>query len=176
VKILIAYSSLHGSAAECARWLEKTMDGAEAVNLKEQVVDPSSYDRVILGSSIYGGQIQKEVRDFCKRYLGILLQKQVGVYVTCLTREKAQIRQFLENGFPPELVERLAALCAPGGAIYFSKINFLERMFSKFLLNKYLKSLGMPPSDGKTDYVNLSKEIMNEFAKQMAGSGEKAEQ
>jgi menaquinone-dependent protoporphyrinogen oxidase len=146
------------------------------VDLKKQMTDPSAYDRVILGSSIYGGQIQKEVRDYCKRYLDLLLQKRIGVYVTCLTREEEQIRQFLKCGFPHELVGHFVSFCAPGGAIYFSKINFLESMLSKFFLNKYLKSKGLPLSDGKTDYVNLSKEILNKFAIQMTGSGETVEQ
>lgn len=165
---IIAYSSLHGSAAECARWLAETMDGAEAVDLKKQTADPSACDCVILGSSVYGGQIQQEVRNYCKKYLGILLQKPLGIYLTCLTRENAEIREFLENGFPPELVGHLTAFCAPGGAIYFTKMNFLERGVSKVLLNRFLKSQGMgTTSDGKEDYVNLSKEKIEEFAKKM---------
>ncbi|WP_164919044.1 MULTISPECIES: flavodoxin domain-containing protein [Acutalibacteraceae] len=163
---MIAYSSTHGSAAECAGWLQQMLNGAEIVDLKKRTVDPSPFDCVILGSSVYGGQIQQEVRSYCKRYLGILLQKPLGIYLTCLSREEAEIRRYLESGFPAELAGHLTSFCAPGGAIYFTKMNFLERNISKLLLNRFLKSQG-EQTDGKTDYVSLSKEKMKEFAERM---------
>jgi len=167
LETIIAYSSTHGSAAECAGWLAQAISGAEAIDLKKRTVDPSPYDCVILGSSVYGGQIQQELRTYCKKYLGILLQKPLGIYLTCLTREKPEIRQYLKNGFPPELVDHMTAFCAPGGAIYFSKMNFLERGVSKAILNRFLRLQGAK-TDGKTDYVDISKEKVEEFAKRMA--------
>lgn len=171
--MIIAYSSTHGSAAECAGWLQQALNGAETVDLKKRTADPSSYDCVILGSSVYGGQIQQEVRSYCKRYLGILLQKPLGIYLTCLSREETEIRRFLENGFPAEIVGHLAAFCAPGGAIYFTKMNFLERNISKLLLNRFLKSQGVQ-TDGRSDYVDLSRDKVEEFAKRMSDCRERA--
>ncbi|WP_411675958.1 flavodoxin domain-containing protein [Caproicibacter sp.] len=174
MKTLIAYSSTHGSAAECARFLAGILGDTDVVDLKKGDANPAGFDAVILGSSVYGGQIQKEVKDFCKKYLGILLQKPIGIYLTCLTEERDEIRQFLENGFPSEIVGRLTAFCTPGGAIYFTKMNFLERNASKILLNGISKSKGAGKiTDGKTDYVTLSKEKLEAFARRMAGNQER---
>lgn len=169
LKTMIAYSSTHGSAAQCARWIADTMEGAEIFDLKKQKPDPFSCDCVILGSAVYGGQIQKEVSGFCKKYLGVLLQKPLGIYLTCLTREETELRRYLKNGFPAELVGHLSAFCAPGGALYFTKMNFLERNITRTLLNGFLKQQGMEPSTvGEKDYVNLSRERTEEFANRMA--------
>ncbi|MFU0832953.1 MAG: Flavodoxin-5 domain-containing protein [Oscillospiraceae bacterium] len=171
---IIAYSSTHGSAAECARMLEKKIKNAKVIDLKKEMPDPSDYDCVILGSSVYGGQIQQEVRSYCKKYLGILLQKPLGIYLTCLTPDKTEIRWYLENGFPNEIVEHLTALSTPGGAIYFTKMNFLERNISKVLLNKFSKAREMGIIfDGKTDYIALSEEKLDAFAKEMAENMER---
>jgi menaquinone-dependent protoporphyrinogen oxidase len=171
---IIAYSSTHGSAAECARRLAQKIENAEVVDLKKKMVDPSCYDCVILGSSVYGGQIQQEVRSYCKKYLGVLLQKPLGIYFTCLTKDKTEIRWFLENGFPAEIVEHLTALCTPGGAVYFTKMNFLERSISKVLINKFFKARGMGITcDGKTDYIAISEEELETFAKKMTENKER---
>lgn len=171
---IIAYSSTHGTAAECARRLAQKIQNAEVVDLKKKMIDPSGYDCVILGSSVYGGQVQQEVQNYCKKYLGILLQKPLGIYLTCLTQDKAEIRWFLENGFPNEIVEHLTALCTPGGAVYFTKMNFLERNVSKIFLNRFFKSKAMGiVCDGKTDYVTLSKEKIDAFTKEMVENMER---
>ncbi len=171
MKTLIAYSSTHGTAAECARWLEDSMTGAEAADLKQSAVNPQPYDLVILGSSIYGGQIQREVRDYCKQYLGILLQKPLGIYLTCLTQDQAEIRHFLDYGLSAEIVQHLTAFCTPGGAVYLSKMGFLERSIAHKLLNRFLREQGLEAlRDRKTDYVTLSKEKVERFARQMSGA------
>ena len=174
MKTMIAYSSTHGSAEECACQLAQKFNEAEVINLKQHSVNPSNYDCVILGSSIYGGQVQREVRDYCKKYLGILLQKPLGIYFTCMTQDETELRQFLEYAFPAEIVDHLTTFCAVGGAVYFTKMNFLERSASRIFLNGFFKSKGLATRcDGKTDYVTLSQAKIEAFAEKMLGDGER---
>lgn len=165
---LIAYSSTHGAAAECARRLAERFGGAATVDLKKETADPSAFGRVVLGSSIYGGQVQKEVREFCRNCRGVLLQKPLGIYFSCMTEDEAEARAYLERAFPPEIVAHLSAFGALGGAFYFTKLNFLERGVTKALMKQISKSRGTAlPCDGKTDYVALSDEKIAAFARRM---------
>lgn len=177
MKTLIAYSSTHGAAAECARRLAERFGGAETADLKKGTADPAAFDRVVLGSSIYGGQVQREVKEYCRRYLGVLLQKPLGIYFSCMTEEDAEARAYLQKAFPPELIPHLSAFGALGGAFYFTKLNFLERGVTKALLRQISKSKGTAlPCDGKTDYVTLSDEKIGAFVRRMeAGLPEAAE-
>lgn len=173
VQTLIAYSSTHGAAAECARRIAEKMEGgAETLDLKKGAADPALFGRVILGSSIYGGQVQREVTAFCKKYGAILLRKPLGVYFCCISEDRTEVRGYLEKAFPPEMVSHLTAFGALGGAFYFTKMNFLERGVTKYVIKRVSQSQGRPmPCDGRTDFVALSDEKIEEFAGRMNASG-----
>ena len=179
MKTLIAYASNHGAAADCARRLVVKLRGSvETVDLKQnRQVQPELFDRIILGSAIYGGNAIKEVVDFSEKYEETLLQKQIGVYFTCLTEEPEAVRAYLTRNFSSRIAEHLSAFEAMGGAIYFTKMNFFQRRFNKQLLKAVSKKQGQNVVfDGKTDYITLSEKKIAEFAKQMNSSGMKKEQ
>ncbi|NLN72409.1 MAG: hypothetical protein GX137_06475 [Thermoplasmatales archaeon] len=64
----VFYFTKLGTTGRIAKYIAESI-GAELVDLgKEPYADPSKYDRVILGSGVYGGYPSKNVRDFMDRY------------------------------------------------------------------------------------------------------------
>ena len=71
MRVLIAYSSKHGTTAKCARILAEKLGSAE-VDIKdincESVDSPDNYDVVVLGSSVRMGTISKNIKKYIKDY------------------------------------------------------------------------------------------------------------
>ncbi len=155
-KVLVVYAGKHGCTQECASYLaEKLNDGADLQNLKEnKKIDPSSYDRIVIGGSIYAGRIQKEVRDFCSKNADILKDKRLGLFI-CATGEGQEAEKELEEAYPKELFQRAFVKTCFGGRITINKLGFLEKAIVKAVAKV------------ESDIDNISKERMDEFADQM---------
>jgi len=125
---LIAYSTKHGCTEKCVNMLlDKLSDLTETVNLKnKREIDLSKYDKVIIGGSIYAGQIQKEVKKFCHDNLETLRKKRVALFLCCMFEGDAAKKQ-MEDAFPKELLIMAEAKGFFGGELIPEKMGFLER-------------------------------------------------
>ena len=87
---LIAYASKHGCTEVCAEKLSQRLgEKAELYNLKSgNAIDISQYDKVIIGSSVYVGKINKEATEFCTNNRSALENKKVGLFI-CGSQEGA---------------------------------------------------------------------------------------
>lgn len=128
---LIAYSTKHGATRKYAEALAQEFSGpVTVVDLaKNPAVEPASFDTVVIGSAIYAGQAQKEVREFCARNLEVLRQKRLGLYICCWFQDQAD-RQ-LAATFPPELLSAATAKAALGGEIILTELSLFERLITK---------------------------------------------
>lgn len=153
MKALIVYGTKHGSAEKCSKLLKHKLAGEViAVNIKnDNIPDITSFDNIIIGGSIYMGQIQKEIKSFCSKNFNILKGKRVGLFI-CGLNDK-DISTQLSNSFPEVLLTNAIAKEYFGGEIIFENMNFLER----FIMKKV----------GKTDKdtSKLIEENINRFAK-----------
>ncbi|MEW8957153.1 flavodoxin domain-containing protein, partial [Clostridium sp.] len=83
MKTLIVYASKHGCAEKCAlRLSEKLKESTDIFNIKDKKnIDFDNYNKIIIGGSIYIGNIQKEVKRFCLDNIEILKNKKIGFYI-----------------------------------------------------------------------------------------------
>ena len=132
MKTLIAYCSSHGCTEKSANELKNHLgENVELCNLKKDVApELEEFDRVIIGGSIHAGRIQKKVKDFCKKNLQILCDKEIGLFICCMEEGEGAQRE-LEMSYPKELLENAKACAYFGGEFNFQKMNFLERMIIK---------------------------------------------
>lgn len=132
MKTLIAYCSSHGCAEKSANELKNHLgENVELCNLKKDVApELEEFDRVIIGGSIHAGRIQKKVKDFCKKNLQILRDKEIGLFICCM-EEGEEAHRELEMSYPKELLENAKACAYFGGEFNFQKMNFLEKMIIK---------------------------------------------
>ena len=132
MKTLVLYGGKHGCTAKCAHLVRDKLGEADIVDLCQSSSVPlDGYDTVVIGSSVYAGQINKDVERFCTANLAILLEKQIGLFVCCGLPEKA-IQQ-LETGFPKELVQVARAKGYFGYELDIAKLSFFERMLVRIL-------------------------------------------
>ena len=132
MKTLILYGSKHGCTEKCAYLLGERLGTADVVDLNKSCQIPlDAYDGVIIGSSVYAGQISKAVRQYCSANLAALQQKQLGLFVCCGQPEKAMSQ--LELGFPEELVQSAIIKGYFGYQLDMKKLNLLERLIVRAL-------------------------------------------
>lgn len=130
---LIVYDSKHGTVKECAEKLVQRLGGqvtAIKISNKKQWPQLDSYDNVIIGASIRAGKIQKTVDLFCREHLDKLLQKKVGIFLCTMTPAEEAFH-YIEEQFPPELIKHAIMKSCFGGAVFFERMNFVERFIMK---------------------------------------------
>ncbi len=138
MKTLIVFDSKHGTVKDCATKVGDKLNGEVSlvqVQNKKQWPSLDEYDQVIIGGSIHAGKLQKSITEFCQVNLDKLLQKKVGIFLCTLT-PVAEAFHYIEELFPPKLVEHAAAKSCFGGAMYYERMNFVER----FIMKKITKS------------------------------------
>lgn len=132
MKTLILYHSAHGAGDKCTELMAERLKGeVRLVNLRrEKAPTIKDFNRIIIGSNIHMGRMNKKVDRFCSSHLSELLNKEVGLFFCCLTPEEEGQEYYVKN-FPPPLVEHAKALGILGGALYFEKMNFFESLMLK---------------------------------------------
>jgi menaquinone-dependent protoporphyrinogen oxidase len=159
MRTLVVFASKYGATEECAEKLKEKLGGdVTVVKLGKNTRPPdlSEYDTVIVGGSIHAGRIQKAVRDFCMKNLDTLKAKNLGLFVSSLTPPEKAVK-YITDSFPGELVEGAKAKGCFGGALYYEKMNFLER----FVMKKITKS--------DRNIYSISEQNIQQFAEQMKG-------
>jgi len=152
MKTIIVYGTKYGTAEKCSKLLKAKLQGeVTLVNIKkESLPDITAFDNIIIGGSIYMGQIRKEVKKFCTENLNVLKDKRVGLFICGLSNEDV-ITPF-KNSFPEVLLNNAIAKEHFGGEVVFKRMNFLEG----FIMKKVAKT--------DKDVSKLSEENINKFA------------
>lgn len=140
MKVLIAYRSKYGATAACARAL------AAGIHAETELADLSHrphprvglFDAVLVGGSIYGGRIQREVTAFCERNEEELLQRPAGLFICCFYQGE-RAREQIREAFPSSLHEHAFARTSLGGELHVEKLTLLDRLL--------VRSLGAPARD-----------------------------
>ncbi len=110
---------------------EGLRDGNDLINLKENPkIDLNNYQVIILGSSVYAGTIQKDMKEFINKNLEVLLEKHTGLF-TCNMHKGEEAREQLEKVFPINLIEKSFLVTFFGGGFDFGKMNFIEKQIVK---------------------------------------------
>ena len=86
MKIAVIYSSKYGSTEVCAKKISDNIKGeSEIVNIKENNnINLGEYDKIVIGTSVYAGNIDKRIKDFCSKNEEILKSKVFGIFISCM--------------------------------------------------------------------------------------------
>lgn len=151
-KTAIIFTTKHGCAKQCASSLaEQLRQPVDLIQLKQSPIDLTGYDQIILGGSIYMGQIQKEMKAYCEEHKNQLLQKRIALF-TCGLREKEEGIQQLNMNFPPELVEHAVAAETFGGKLVMRDMNWWEKLIIRMVAKT------------TTDQDTINQKNISEFA------------
>lgn len=130
MKTVIIYATQHGTTEKVAKRIAHEIGGADIFSVKTaKKLDLSKYHTVILGSSIHAGRNQNSMQQFCKKHLPDLLQKPVGLYLSCLNPK--EFEQSKTKAYPELLRKHAFAYELTGGEYLIENMNFIERFLVK---------------------------------------------
>lgn len=128
MKTLIIYSSTYGYAKDCANELSKQLKGEVLiVNISTDTMPLiSEFDNVVIGGSIYMGQISKKIKAYCTSNIDLLKNKRVGLFLCCGLPEDFQ--KSIKNAFPEELLKKAISVVSFGGELRIEKMNLAHKI------------------------------------------------
>ena len=137
MKTLIIYGTKHGTTKKIVNMIAKKMkvsDDVEIVNVKDiKNYNLRVFDRVIIGGSIHAGDIQKNIKKFCEENKDELKEKQLGLFITCMFKDKEVQEEQLNKAYSKELRDASKTYSILGGEFLFEEMNFIEKMMVKII-------------------------------------------
>lgn len=157
MKTLIIYASKYGYTEELVKkMIVESNNEFDSININStNKIDLSKYEGVILGSSIYIGQMNRKLKDFVSKNLNVLMDKKISLFLACGSEENFDLQ--VKNNFPEALVEHASSITYLGGKIQKEKLNF----FYKFIISNIEKS--QPDAKPYPMYPNRTLDIVNQF-------------
>jgi len=133
MKTIIIYSTTYEYTKECAEMLKEYLLGEViVVNVTSDVIPQlNEIDNVLIGGSIYMGQIQKNMKEFCTSNVALLKDKRLGLFLCCGLPDKFE--QAMTDAFPEELLKRALAKECFGGILRTERMNFVHKMIAIFM-------------------------------------------
>lgn len=138
MKTVIIYSSKRGTTKKISEIIKSKLDekkhDVEVVDLK-QVKDYNLrvFECIVIGGSIHAGSVSGSLKKFCADNSDLLLEKRLGLFITCMFPEPKRREEQLVNAYSLELREHSKALGVLGGEFLFEKMNFVEKLMVKII-------------------------------------------
>jgi len=159
MKTLIVYATKYGFTGDCVEKLKGKLEGdSTAVNvLTGAVPDISGYDNIVIGGSVYMGQINKMLKEFITQNLNALLQKRVALFVCCGMPDNLEAT--LKNAFPAELMQKAIAVECFGGVLDTGKMKMADKMITSMIKKATAKEGKPEPAPLPENIVKLAKAV-----------------
>lgn len=135
MKTALIYTSKYGTTDQVAQYIQSKINCDIYNLLVVKPPDIEHYDRVIIGGSIYYGNIHKKLSNFIDNALPDLVTKKISLFLVCLLGEDSAAEQF-NNNFPTELLNLSDVEGLFGGLLDRSKLNLLERFITRIAYHK----------------------------------------
>lgn len=154
---LIIYASTYGYTEEMVnKMVNESNHKFDSINiLKNKSIDLTHYENIIIGSCIYVGQINKELKKYLSNNHDELMHKNVGLFLACAFEE--QFNTHLSNNFSQDILDHSKIQVNLGGKLQKDKLNFAH----KVLVNMIEKT-----EEGKKPvktFENRTLDIVNQF-------------
>lgn len=132
MKTLIVYATKNGTTEKVAKILAKKLGGADVKNIAQDTFDLTAYDRVLVGSNIRMGTVDRKIRAFLLAKIGILLEKELGLFLCCCFPKQEQT--YFRNNVPSQLLEHAKAASALGGELDRAQLKGADKLVAKMVL------------------------------------------
>ena len=152
METIIIYSSKYGYTEDCVKSLADMINGEVSVfNIcDEKIPSIDEVDNIIIGGSIYMGQIQKKLKLYCTQNVNVLVNKRLALFLCCGLPESFE--QTLKNSFPDELLKKAVAKECFGGELRKDRMNFAHKMIAGLMKKAEAK-------EGKSEVRKMSENI-----------------
>ena len=140
MKILIAYTSRNGTAADCVRRLAGHLQGLDVTVADLSVTAPnvSDFDLVIAGGSVRYARLDPALKKFFKEGRDALLQVHLALFLVCgLAHEYEYYEEVL---LPRELREHAFSVMYFGGSLRKEGLPLWDRLVVSSLRSRITES------------------------------------
>ncbi|MBU1020326.1 MAG: flavodoxin domain-containing protein [Firmicutes bacterium] len=131
MKTLILYDTKYGFTEKCARYLHEKLQGSTIHKLSDNV-DITEYDKILLGTYIYVGEINENASNFLVKNKNKLLSKKFGIF--CAGLNKNEFSNALQKSIDPEIFYH-AKIVLAGGRVILENLTFFEKRKIKKRIN-----------------------------------------
>lgn len=127
MRILIAYAGKNGTTAACVERLAQGLSKRDVtvVDLAKGTVEPSDFDMVVFGSSVYFGRLRPEARAFLKKYESVLCEQRLILFLCCGIEEEYDY--YREKLFSQSLRDAAIQCIFFGGSLRGEGASLLDR-------------------------------------------------
>ncbi len=128
MRILIAYAGKNRTTATCVERLREQLGNRDVTvaDLTENMTDPSDFDLVVFGSSVYFGKLRPQARAYMKQYESVLCQKKLVLFLCCGL--ESEYTYYMEKLFSKPLRDAAIQKCFFGGSLKTDGLPFFDRM------------------------------------------------
>ena len=86
MKTLIIYASKKGATKKCAEQIGQSIKGeVKLIECKNALNEPiGRYDNIVIGSAVYAGTLDKELKKFCSMNQECLSSKRTFLFLGCM--------------------------------------------------------------------------------------------
>ncbi|MHB9055143.1 MAG: flavodoxin domain-containing protein [Paludibacteraceae bacterium] len=137
LKTAVIYATIQGTTEKAANYIAEKLPEQDIQIFeltKTSEIDISPFDVIILGGSVYLGDIQPVMIEFCKDNLETLLTKRIGLFVCGIEPDLIRQDAELEMAFPRGLFNHAQATAFIGGEVNLEKLNASQKFISESLL------------------------------------------
>jgi len=160
MKAIIIYISTHGTTEKLAKKIAESFEyPCDMYNLRQGGnLKLGEYHMIFLGGSIHAGSIQRKMKKFINKNRTVLLQKKLGLFLSCMMKGDKAIEQF-NNAFPEDIRQHAFATACLGGEFLFEKMNFFQKAIVKKVA-KFQKSKSELDEKEMQQFTEKLKSIM----------------
>jgi len=154
MKTLIIYASTYGFTKDCVAKLKELLKGEVfAANIMTDSIPPlEDFENIIIGGSIYMGQIQKKLKLYCIENCSSLVNKRLALFLSCGLPESFELT--LKNAFPEAVIAKAVTKKCFGGELRISKMNFAHKMIAGLMKKTLVK-------EGKSEISQITENIVS---------------
>lgn len=163
MRTLIVYSSTYGFTKDCVEDLKGQLnESAVAINLESESPPPiDSFDAVLLGSSVYMGQLSKKLKAFASDHKTALEAKPLCLFLSCGI--PGSFDEALRSGFPEALVNHALTAQCFGGELRIDKMKLGHKLLTS-VMKKASQKNGVPDPQKNTEAIREMARIVNSLS------------
>jgi menaquinone-dependent protoporphyrinogen oxidase len=143
---LIVYSSKYDFTKERVLEIANSLKfDVKVVNInKEKPPGLEAFDTVILGGSVFMGQINKALKNYCQENETTLNSKKLALFLSCGLPDNVDTH--LSNAYPKSLLDHASVKVNLGGELRLDKMSFGDKMITKMMIKATEKEGGQLPT------------------------------
>ena len=170
MKILVAYYSKSGTAADCANILKKDLAAANGVlyydvtlaDLSKESPDVMSFDAIVLGTSIRMGKPGKVFTEYVNANHDALTAKIHGFFICCGMAD--DYKGYLEKYIPADLRNTAFGCDYFGADLRPERQRGIDRIILKMMRAAYFNGNDVNDAESDIDVPTISEPTISQFA------------